>query len=85
MNPLPVLAAAKNAVCVAVMGILESERGTPDRLQVLKAEHEIKLSRSAGLASRSDNQTTTENLPGRQGRSLIYSMHKTKYFWLNKL
>lgn len=51
MNPLPVLAAAKNTACVAVIGILESEHGTPDGLQVLEAEGEIKLSSCAGLAS----------------------------------
>ena len=50
-TPLPVLAAAKNAACVAVIGILESERGTPEGLQVLKADGDVKSSRCAGLAS----------------------------------
>lgn len=51
MTPLPVLAAAKNAASITVIGISECKCGTPERLQVLKADGEIKLSRCAGLAS----------------------------------
>lgn len=80
MNPLPVLAAAKNAVCVAVMGILESERGTPDRLQVLKAEGEIKLSRCAGLASRSNNDRKF----AREARKVSYLLYAQNKVFLAK-
>lgn len=55
MTPLPILAAGENAACVAVIGILENERGTPEGLQVLKADGEIKLSRCAGLALHLNN------------------------------
>lgn len=44
-TPLPVLAAGENAACVAVIGILQNARGTPEGLQVLKADGEIKLSK----------------------------------------
>lgn len=48
MTLLPDLAAAKNAACT-VISILESNCGTPEGLQVLKADGEIKLSRCAGF------------------------------------
>lgn len=54
-TPLPILAAAKNAASITVIGISECKRGTPERLQVLKADGEIKLSRCAGLASHLNN------------------------------
>lgn len=47
---MPVLAAAWNAAFIAAISILYNECVTPEGLQVLKADGEIKLNRCVALA-----------------------------------